>query len=82
MSKRMPLYQYFMLWRIEIGQEYELDGESRLSDTLEDRDVYDWDNLRGKGYMYRRTENGRSYVRLTDKALNLIKRKAKESGEA
>lgn len=80
MSSKMPLYKYFMLFKLEVGGEFRFnDIGYQLSETLEDIDVYNWDNLIKRGYMYRRHDaDGETYIGLTDKAMALIRRKAKQ----
>lgn len=78
----MPLYQYFMLWKLEVGKEFY--NQNELSDTLSDSDIWSWEEeLIPMGYMYMREDMGidakylpRIYG-LTEKADRLLARNLK-----
>ena len=77
--EKPPLADYFMLFLLEAGRETLMGHDNtRLSDTIESPHIYQWEQLQKEGYMYYRTDENHEYMGLTDKAMNLIKRKAKQ----
>jgi len=80
----MPLADYFMLFMLTYGREYKVEMHGRVDNKiLENPDVWEWnDDLKNWGYMDEITINGDtsiiSSLRLTDKAMALIKERAKQ----